>query len=198
MRSPDPRAYGDLADAYLKLYPSTDLAESMLTPPRDALYGWTAERLVAKQTALGAAGLSSICFDHGYPAADAAGLHGFHASEIPYVFGTRRPHAAGLAQDPGRPRRRAGLSDAMGGYWTAFARDGVPSAAGQPAWRPYGEDRAYMAFADGPQPGVHLRAGHVRTERAGRLPPSRQGRDALELERRRRCAAAPPWSDSVR
>ena len=27
-------------------------------------------------------------FDHGYPAADSAGLHAFHASELPYVFGT--------------------------------------------------------------------------------------------------------------
>ncbi len=47
----------------------------------------------------------------------------------------------------------------MVGYWTAFARDGAPSAAGQPAWRPYGADRAYMAFADGPRPGVHLMPG---------------------------------------
>ncbi len=42
--------YGDLADDFLKLYPSADMHESILATTRDALYGWTAERLVRKQT----------------------------------------------------------------------------------------------------------------------------------------------------
>jgi hypothetical protein len=46
--------YLDLADEFLKLYPSTNLEESILATTRDALYGWTAERLVRKQAALGA------------------------------------------------------------------------------------------------------------------------------------------------
>jgi para-nitrobenzyl esterase len=151
------KRYGDLADAYLKLHPASDLAEAVLTAPRDALYGWTAERLVAKQTAAGAPSFLYL-FDHGYPAADAAGLHGFHASEIPYVFGTADRTPPAWPKIPQTPEE-AKLSDAMVGYWTAFARDGVPSAAGQPAWRPYGEDRAYMAFADTPTPGAHLMPG---------------------------------------
>jgi para-nitrobenzyl esterase len=149
--------YGDLADTYLKLHPATDLAESMLTPPRDALYGWSAERLVAKQTAVGAPGFL-YQFDHGYPAADTAGLHGFHASEIPYVFGTADRTPPAWPRIPATPEE-AGLSEAMAGYWTAFARDGVPSAAGQPTWKPYGEGRAYMAFADAPKPGEQLMPG---------------------------------------
>jgi para-nitrobenzyl esterase len=151
------KRYGDLADAYLKLYPSTDLAESVLATPRDALYGWTAERLVAKQTAAGAPGYLYL-FDHAYPAAEAAGLHAFHASEIPYVFGTADRTPPTWPKIPATPEE-TGLSDAMVGYWTAFARDGAPSATGQPAWRPYGEGRAYMAFADTPKPGAHLMPG---------------------------------------
>jgi para-nitrobenzyl esterase len=149
--------YGDLADAYLKLHPATDLAESMLTPPRDALYGWTSERLVAGQTAVGAPSFLYY-FDHGYPAADAAGLHGFHASEIPYVFGTADRTPPAWPKVPATPEE-AGLSDAMVGYWTAFARDGAPSAAGRPVWKPYGAGRAYMAFADAPKPAQHLMPG---------------------------------------
>jgi para-nitrobenzyl esterase len=149
--------YGDLADAYLKLHPATDLAESMLAPPRDALYGWTSERLVAKQTALGAPSFLYV-FDHGYPAADAAGLHGFHASEIPYVFGTAKTTPAAWPKNPDTPAE-AKLTTAMARYWASFARDGVPRAAGDPAWKPYGRERAYMAFAEEPQPGVHLRPG---------------------------------------
>ena len=44
-------------------------------------------------------------------------------------------------------------------YWASFARDGVPSAPGEPAWKPYGTERAHMTFADGPRPSVHLLAG---------------------------------------
>jgi len=34
--------YGDLAEDYLKLYPSAAMKESMLAATRDAIYGWTA------------------------------------------------------------------------------------------------------------------------------------------------------------
>lgn len=149
--------YGDLADDYLKLYPPTDVPESVLMAPRDSLYGWTAERLVAKQTAVGAPGYFYI-FDHGYPAAEAAGLHGFHASEIPYVFGTADKTPPAWPKIPDTPAE-ARLSAAMLDYWTAFARTGAPKASGEAAWRPYGAERAYMAFADAPRPGVHLRPG---------------------------------------
>ena len=45
--------------------------ESILATTRDALYGWTAVRLVKKQAALGQPAFLYL-FDHGYPAADAA------------------------------------------------------------------------------------------------------------------------------
>jgi len=149
--------YGDLADDFLKLYPSSDVPESVLLTTRDALYGWTAERLVTKQTAVGQAGYFYL-FDHGYPAADAAGLHGFHASELPYVFGSAKSAPPAWPKNPDTPEE-ARLTAAMGDYWATFARDGAPKAAGQPAWKPYGAERAYMAFVAGPQPGVRLRPG---------------------------------------
>ncbi|KAI6244272.1 Carboxylesterase family protein [Aphelenchoides fujianensis] len=149
--------YGDLAEDYLKLYPSTDVPESVLLAPRDALYGWTAERLVASQTKAGASSYFYL-FDHGYPAADAAGLRGFHASEIPYVFGTADKTPPAWPRVPDTPVETA-LSAAMIDYWTSFARDGAPKAAGQPVWRPYGTERAYMAFAKTPTPGLRLRPG---------------------------------------
>src|SRR5690606_13343825 len=67
--------YGDQADESPRLCPADDRAEAVLLPPRDALYGWTAERLVRDQTARGAPGYLYY-LDHGYPAADEAGLHG--------------------------------------------------------------------------------------------------------------------------
>ena len=149
--------YGDMADEFLQLYPSTNLEESILATTRDALYGWTAQRLVRKQTALGQPSFLYL-FDHGYPAADNAGLHGFHASELPYVFGTSDGTPPLWPKIPATPQETA-LSDAMIGYWTSFARTGRPQAAHEPDWPAFGSTGAYMAFRETPQPADHLLPG---------------------------------------
>lgn len=149
--------YADLADDFLKLYPPADLQESIWATTRDALYGWTAERLARKQTSLGLPAFLYY-FDHGYPAADEQGLHAFHASELPYVFGTaeRTPKNWPKIPDTDEERRFAG---ALLDYWASFARAGVPGAAGQPAWPAYGEQRAYLELADAPRPKTALLPG---------------------------------------
>lgn len=150
--------YGDLAEKVLARYPSSHIDESMLATTRDAMYGWTAERLVRKQTEAGAEGYLYL-FDHGYPAADKAGLHAFHASEIPYVFGTIGKTAPTWPKIPNTAREKR-LSDAMAGYWSSFARDGAPRAAGEHDWKPYSADKAYMYFADAPEGrATHLLPG---------------------------------------
>lgn len=150
-------AYHDLSDAFLRLYPASDYQESILKTTRDALYGWTAERLVRKQSALGIPSYLYL-WDHGYPAADKADLHGFHASELPYVFGnlTATPPLWPKLPDTAL---ESGLSDAMIGYWTSFARTGHPQAPDAPAWPAYDHQRAYMHFADGPRPATELMPG---------------------------------------
>ncbi|RHW19284.1 carboxylesterase family protein [Sphingomonas gilva] len=149
--------YGDLAEHFLRLYPSSDVAESMLAATRDALYGWTSARLAIGQTAIGQPGYLYL-FDHGYPAADDNGLHAFHAAEIPYVFGTAGKTPAYWPKIPdGVVDRR--LSEAMIDYWTAFARTGAPAATGRPEWKPYGEAANYMGFAGKPKPGTRLMPG---------------------------------------
>src|SRR3546814_15141210 len=45
--------YGELADAFLARYPAKTIEESMLAATRDAMYGWTSERLVSNQEARG-------------------------------------------------------------------------------------------------------------------------------------------------
>ena len=149
--------YGDLADEFLRLYPSGSLQESVLATTRDALYGWTSERLVAKQAA---AGLPSFLylFDHGYPSAETAGLHAFHASELPFVFGTLQQTPPHWPKIPATPEEAA-LSEAMLDYWSSFARSGQPLAAKQPDWPMYGKTSAYMDFSDAPHPAARLFAG---------------------------------------
>jgi para-nitrobenzyl esterase len=170
--------YGDLADAFLRLYPSSDIKESLLATTRDALYGWTAARMAIGQTAIGQSAYLYL-FDHGYPAADEHGLHAFHAAEIPYVFGTasRTPPYWPKIPDDVANRR---LSDAMLSYWASFARTGTPVADGQPAWEAYGKAAHYLRFAGKPQPGTRLMPGMFALHEAAVC--------------RRRAAGDQPWN----
>ncbi len=149
--------YGDLADAFLRLYPGAHTQDSILAATRDALYGWTAERLVASQTAIGMPAYLYF-FDHGYPAADSAGLHAFHASELPFVFGTADRLPANWPHPP-QDSREASLSDAMMAYWTSFTSAGAPMAAGNPAWPAFGPAHSYMDFGERPRVSDHLLPG---------------------------------------
>ncbi|QDZ06957.1 carboxylesterase family protein [Sphingomonas panacisoli] len=150
--------YGDLASEFLRLYPSTDMKESILAATRDALYGWTAQRLVSKQAALGQPSYLYL-WDHSYPAEDAAGLHGFHASELPYVFdNTDRtgPLWPAIPATPGE----AAMADAMADYWASFVRTGRPQAANAPVWPAYDVKAGnYMLLADTPKPNANLFPG---------------------------------------
>jgi para-nitrobenzyl esterase len=149
--------YGELADAFLRLYPAAEQKESILATTRDALYGWTAERLARKQTAIGRDAYLYL-FDHGYPAADEAGLHAFHASELPYVFGTIDRTTAQWPRIPDTPAERR-LSDMMADYWASFAKGGQPKAAGAPDWPAFGATGKYMHFAEVPRAETKLMPG---------------------------------------
>ena len=149
--------YLDLADEFLQLHPGSQMEESILATTRDALYGWTAVRLVKKQAAKGQPSFLYF-FDHGYPAEDAAGLHGFHASELPYVFGTSDGTPSLWPKIPNTDEEKK-LSDAMIGYWTSFARSGRPTAKDEPAWPAYGSTGAYMEITDAPLPSTGLLPG---------------------------------------
>jgi para-nitrobenzyl esterase len=130
----------------------------MLATTRDALYTWTAERLVRKQIALGQPAYLYF-WDHGFPASESAGLHGFHGGEIPFAFGTldRTPALWPKAESDAR---ETGLSNAMLGYWASFVKTGKPSAAGAPDWPAFGDRQAYMAFEDDPLAKTDLLPGH--------------------------------------
>ncbi|KQN39318.1 carboxylesterase [Sphingomonas sp. Leaf407] len=173
--------YGDLAAPFLKLYPAATMAESMLATTRDAMYGWTSTRLALRQTAAGQDAYLYY-FDHGYPAADDNGLHAFHAAEIPYVFGTARDMPPSWPVVPDTPRERA-LSAAMIGYWTSFAKTGVPKAKDAPAWPAYGEGARFMAFAGQPRPGAYLFPNMYALHEAATC--------------RRRAAGDQPWNWNV-
>jgi len=141
--------YGDLAEDYLSLYRPDDIEETALAASRDVVFGWAAERLVRKQAAIGQPAFLYF-FDHDYPSATAAGLSGFHAGEVPFVFGTFDATPPNWPTIPDTAEQRL-TSDAMLDYWTSFARDGRPSTSAGPDWRAFGETQAYLHFEETPE-----------------------------------------------
>jgi para-nitrobenzyl esterase len=172
------RRYGDLADVSSRSIPPATSTESALAAVRDALYGWTALKLAATQEA---AGLDCFLyyFDHGYPAASEAGLHGFHACELPYLFGTaeRTPPLWPAVPATGT---EAAMSRAIGDYWIAFARTGAPRAPGAPDWPAHADGGMHMRFAGAPRVADGLLPGMFAFNE--------------EIVRRRRAAGDVPWN----
>lgn len=173
--------YGDLADLFLRLYPSNTMQESIYATTRDALYGWTAQRMARNQTATGAPAFLYL-WDHGYPAANEAGLHAFHASELPYMFGTLNRTPPMWPRIPPTERERA-LSTAMLDYWSSFARTGQPVANGAPAWPAYDAEGAYMHFVNTPTPATRLFPGTFELQE--------------DVVARRRASGDQPWNINV-
>ena len=177
------KRYGDLAPEFLRLYPSSDIKGSMMAAVRDAVFGWSAERIVRDETT---AGMPSYLyfFDHAYPGAQARGFHAFHGSELPYVFGDTGKDAVLPANWPApNDAKEQAFSDVLIAYWTSFARTGVPKAPGQPAWRAYAPNQSYMDFAETPEPSTNLLPGMFELNE--------------EVMRRERRAGDQPWLGNV-
>jgi para-nitrobenzyl esterase len=154
------KIYGDLADRYLRLYPSSNIDESALAAARDAFYGWSAQRLVRKQTRLGVPAYLYF-FEHVYPAEVVMHLEAFHASELPYEFGRIGPDGHLPQYWPKIPddAPEGAVSDAIMRYFTSFARSGAPLVQGETTWEPYVQGGAFLDIGKAPQPGNHLLPG---------------------------------------
>lgn len=142
--------YGDLAPEFLRLYPSSDMEQSMLDTLRDAIYGWASERLVRQQSREGQRAYLYI-FDHCYQAARKKDLCAFHASELPFVFG-KTGDAAKIPVNWPVPDEQAArdLSQVMMDYWVSFAKTGAPSSDAGPPWQAYSEGQSYLHFGERP------------------------------------------------
>ena len=173
--------YGDLAELFLSHYSATDISESALAGVRDALYGWPALKLAETQKAAGTPAFVYY-FDHAYPAASEAGLHGFHACEIPYVFATADRTPPLWPEIPSTAAEEK-LARAIGDYWISFARSGVPTAQGFPDWPDWTRTGEHMRFAEAPQVEAELLPGMFEL--------------ADEVVRRRRGAGNVPWNWNV-
>jgi para-nitrobenzyl esterase len=177
------KRYGVLAPEFLRLYPASDIRGSMMAAIRDAIFGWSAERIVRDEADAGQPSYLYF-FDHAYSEAQARGFHAFHGSELPYVFGDVGNNAILPANwpAPSSPKEQA-FSDTMMAYWTSFARTSVPRAPGQPGWPTYAPNKSYMDFAETPRPSTDLMPGMFELDE--------------EVMQRERRAGDQPWVGNV-
>lgn len=173
--------YGDLAARFLIFYPADHMVESALASLRDALYGWTMLKLSQAQQAAGVP-FFLYYFDHSYPAASAAGLDGFHASELPYLFDTADCTPPLWPVIPPIASEQA-MAQAVGDYWIAFAAMGQPQAAGAANWPAHLQQGWFMHFAATPQAAQDLLPGRAEL--------------CDEMIARRRAAGDVPWNWNI-
>ena len=130
--------FGELADAFLTLYPAgTDEQarasqnESAWDQARVSMYLWARHRARTARTPA-----YTYFWDHVLPGPDAEKYGAFHTSEVPYVMNTlamsRRPFTTADRD----------IADRMSSYWANFIKTGNPNGPGLPTWPAVSADAA--------------------------------------------------------
>lgn len=143
--------HGEETSEFLQVYPSDNILESMLALARDNVFGWSTERIVRSADAAGQPAYLYV-FDYCYPAMREQDLCAFHASEVPFVFGTVADDAVYPPAWPKPPKDDAvPLSETLVDYWASFAATGQPVSASGPAWPAYGDSESYLRIDQEPE-----------------------------------------------
>jgi para-nitrobenzyl esterase len=124
--------YGDMAGAYLSLYPSSaaDIVAGGRDRGRVTLHRWATARAKTARTKV-----FTYYWSHAEPGPDAARYGAFHTSEVPYFFNNLQAPRPFTAKD-----RK--IADTLSSYWVNFAATGDPNGKGLPSWPAFEAGRA--------------------------------------------------------
>lgn len=151
--------YGQFADALFEAYPYTDEdgGKQSRDLMRDAAFGWQTWSWARQQAQTGKSNVYLYYFDE-HPEYEAGsadfGKGSYHGMDVNFVF----QHMDNFE----RPEVDCPLSEAMGKYWTNFAKTGNPNGEGLPEWPSFNNDHPQSMYLTGPTPF----AGPVPSEAA--------------------------------
>jgi len=151
--------YGQFADALLEAYPLENgkVGKTARDLMRDAAFGWQTWKWACLQKQTGNSKVYLYYFDEHPEYPEDSPRYGFaspHGQDVAFVFQHRDNFE--------RPEEDGALSEAMGQYWTNFAKYGDPNGEGLPVWPEFTNENPQSMYLTGPTPY----AGPVPSEAA--------------------------------
>lgn len=147
------KRYGKFADDLIKAYPvdGNTVPKTARDLARDAAFGWQTWAWAQLQSKTGKSKVFYYYFDqHPEYSKDSPqyGQGSPHGQDVAYVFMNLD------ASNPQTSKSDLEISEAMGTYWTNFAKYGDPNGKGSVAWPQYNENKpSVMYFQQKPQIG---------------------------------------------
>jgi len=155
--------YGKFAEDLIEAYPvgSNTVPKTTRDLARDAAFGWHTWIWARLQSKMGKSKAFYYYFDQhpDYPEdSPRAGFGSPHGQEVAYVFQHQD------ASNPQTTKTDVEISDAMGTYWTNFAKYGNPNGKGVPEWPAFSDTNpVVMYFCQTPHTGPVPSAESLKT-----------------------------------
>ncbi len=145
------KRYGKFADALIQAYPvgENSVPKTARDLARDAAFGWHTWIWARLQSEIGKSKVFYYYFDQHPDYPEDSPRYGYgspHGQDVAYVFMNLDPSNPQISQSD------LDISEAMGTYWTNFAKYGNPNGEGVPEWPAFSDKNPDVMYLTGPTP----------------------------------------------